>query len=66
MIHNLRAYCMLNAIKIKWIICMQGKAHFSSTSQKPSWSSTKTAGDISVATKTLQLKILQQHSNSKG
>ena len=60
MVQNMRAYFILNVITIKCINCMQEKTEFSCKLQRPTLISTKTLGDLSLAT-----KIKQQKNNKK-
>ena len=54
MLQILRAYLILNALKIKWIMCLQVEIAYSSMSQGPRLRSTKISGDFSVTTKIKQ------------
>ena len=54
MVQNLRAYFMLYAVTIKWVMCVQEKIELTGTSKRPRLSSTKISGDLSFAVKKKQ------------
>ena len=63
MLQNLRAYFILYAITIKWIMRVQERTELSSMShwsQRPTLNSTKNAGDLYIATKIKQQQKLQK------
>ena len=51
MVQNMRAYSILYVITIQSIKCMQEKVEFSCVLQRPRLISTKSLGDLSLATK---------------
>ena len=56
MVQSMRAYFILHFITIKCKKCMQEKMEFSSMLHRPRLISTKTLGDLSLATKKKQQK----------
>ena len=57
---NLRAYFVLYAITIKWIMCVEKRINLSSMSQRPRLISSNISGDLCLTT-----KIKQQHKIAK-
>ena len=60
MVQNLRAYLVLYAIKIKWIMCVQEKNEVLSMPQRQMFSSIEISGDASLATKKKQQNKVQK------
>ena len=60
MVQNLRAYFMLHAITIKWVMSVQEKVYLTATSKRPRLSSTKISGKPLLVAKKSNNKIWQE------